>query len=90
MQEELRCTLAELHARLEQIEGVDDEVRRLLEEAAGEIGAKLGDSSRAQTPASAEPMLDRLRRSARHFEASHPVLTDTLSRLADALGQMGI
>lgn len=37
-----------------------------------------------------ETLSDRVTSSARRFEESHPVLTETLGRVADILQQMGI
>lgn len=37
-----------------------------------------------------ESLSDRVSHSAQRFEDSHPVLTDTLGRIADILQQMGI
>ena len=37
-----------------------------------------------------ESLSERVTRSARRFEQSHPVLTETLGRIADILQQMGI
>ena len=86
--EKLQAALRELEAELHSLEEVDEETRRLLEEAAEEIDAALDEEQPDEAPSSG--LLDRLRKAAVSFEASHPTMAGILNRIVDGLGQLGI
>lgn len=91
---ELRATLQRLHAQLEEVESVDEDVREMLRGTIRDIDVALEQkkSGTAEEPPTPEegPISDRLAEAARHFDESHPVLARTLGGLIDMLGQMGI
>ncbi len=86
--DQLKGTLRELKNELASLDSLDIETRELLEGAVHEIEGKLrretGDED--QEKWSHSGLKDAIER----FETSHPTLTGILSRLVDALGQMGI
>lgn len=83
--EELRRALDAVHRELGQTKHLDpDEVSRL-RETMHEIQTALGRDEE-----NAPPLSHRVNESARHFEETHPRLTETLGRIADMLQQMGI
>jgi len=95
--EDLRATLDQLRAQLEEFEGGDLDVREKLHEALRDIEIALVQSTEeARSPESAsgetseESIARRLSEVAQHFEVSHPVLSSTLGSVIDALGRMGI
>lgn len=83
--EELNAALEVLHRELadtENLAGEDvDQIRATL----GEIQAVLDEKS-----SQSDTLSGRVTRTAKKFEQSHPVLTDSLGRIADILQQMGI
>lgn len=84
----LRATIRELEGELHLLGTVDHETRGLLEEALAEIEAKIhgrGAERRGQHPLSA-----RLSSAAKRFESTHPALFGLMTRVADALAQLGI
>ena len=90
--DQLRRTLADLHAQLQSVDSVDPEVRTLLESTIDDIHGKI-DAPAAQH--STRPQRDdtigrRLTEAARHFEETHPTLSGAVGSVIDALGRMGI
>ncbi len=82
---ELIDALDVVHRQLAEAEHLDaDEVEKL-RDTMSEIQAVLDQESER-----GETLSDRVSISARRFEESHPVLTETLGRVADILQQMGI
>ena len=82
---ELTDALKVVHLQLAESEHLDaDEVEKL-RATMSEI-----QSVHDQKTARGETLSDRVSSSARRFEESHPVLTETLGRVADILQQMGI
>jgi hypothetical protein len=81
---ELDDLLEQLHARLSAAPSVDAEDRRRLAAALREIEAVLAE--RGDRP----PTGHGLEAFALKFEADHPMLAESLRRLADALGKAGI
>lgn len=92
--EKLKTTLTELEQELRSIQTVDEETRRVLEEAIGTIRATLNENTPAateDTPAAGEQSLtDRLSAAVVQFEGQYPTLTVIIGRLVDGLSQMGI
>lgn len=97
--ERLRTTLAELEAELHRLPAVDVETRAILEEAVAEITSVLqrgvASSAVAGVPtaggAASQPHDDsRWREAVADFEVSHPHLAGLLSRVINALAQIGI
>jgi len=81
----LRATVRELEKELASLSEIDDQTRDVLEEAVQEIRDAL-------RPQDLEPqsLASRLKLAAEDFESSHPTLFGIVSRMIDALGQMGI
>lgn len=84
-QKELTDALEVVHRELSESDQLDvDEVAKL-RATMSEIQAVLDQQAEG-----GESLSDRVSSSARRFEESHPVLTETLGRVADILQQMGI
>jgi hypothetical protein len=87
--EELRRRLEELHDQIEQTDQVDAQGRALLRDLDGHLRELLARSEQAEVQA--KPGLTRgLEDAIRHFEVTHPVLTEALSDLLTALSNAGI
>jgi hypothetical protein len=86
--EKLKTTVRELEAELHSIDSLDAEAQRLLEEAVSEMQTAIQRSD----PHHLEPesLSDNLRQAAERFESTHPTLFGVVSRMIDALAQMGI
>jgi uncharacterized phage infection (PIP) family protein YhgE len=84
-QENLRELLAQLHARLENADSLDDESRKLLTTLSQDIERALGRASEETTPAR-----NSLEGAAVQLEADHPALANIVRQLVDALGKAGI
>ncbi len=85
MRETLEETLRDLHEQLASIEDLDDEHVEMLRASLAEIQQTL-DEKDVNTASIAK----RLEDATQNFSGSHPVLTNTVGRLADLLSQMGI
>jgi len=90
--EKLRETVSELEAELAELDSVDDDSRKILEEALGEILEKLvGEEPESESESeSEEPLSERIASVAEEWEAKHPRLTNLLDRLIAGLSQLGI
>jgi peptidoglycan hydrolase CwlO-like protein len=96
----LRAAIAELERELAHLESSDPETRALLQSAAQDIGAALSKpatSSAAASPSVPTGQQEKVATSKNlfeakvlEFEASHPKISVALTRLIDALGQIGI
>ena len=87
--EELRRRLEELHDQIEHTEQVDERGRLLLRDVDGHIKELLARSEHAEVRP--KPGLTRgLEAAIRHFEVTHPTLTEALSDLLTALSNAGI
>lgn len=83
-QSQLRQTLEQLHAALENTPAVDDESRQLLQHLKEDIQAVLNEPN-----ASARASLrERLDAAAAHFEDSHSDLTLNIKQVIDHLAQV--
>jgi hypothetical protein len=87
--EQLQATLSELKAELATLDTLDKETRESLEGAVREIESALNRTSSVGHQQS-ETIVGGLRDAVERFESSHPTLTGILSRMADALAQLGI
>jgi hypothetical protein len=86
--EKLRSTISELEQELRGTKTIDNESRRMLEQAVQEIRAALHEEGR---PAGdRQSLIERLQDSVDRFQSTHPSLTAVLGRLIDGLAQMGI
>ncbi|GAA5508504.1 DUF4404 family protein [Novipirellula caenicola] len=83
--EDLLLALQTVHQELENADDLADEDVARLRQTMAEIEAVLGRSDDEESSLS-----DQISESARRFEKSHPLLTNTLGRIADMLQQMGI
>ncbi|TWU22433.1 hypothetical protein Pla52o_34890 [Novipirellula galeiformis] len=83
--DDLLAALQIVHQELEQANDLDDADVSRLRQTMSEIQEVL-DKSGEETGS----FSDQINESARRFEESHPVLTNTLGRIADMLQQMGI
>lgn len=90
--ERLRATIRELEAELRDIDTVDAETRRLLEEALQDIDTKIRERSNLPPAESLDDDLlsRRVSGAAERFESTHPTLFGVLTRLAEGLARMGI
>jgi hypothetical protein len=91
MDKQLREHLEQLHREIEaeSAKVADASDKALLAELLGDLDRVL----RAARPAGAdaeEPLSERLANAIDNFEESHPTLTATLSRLAEALGRIAV
>jgi CII-binding regulator of phage lambda lysogenization HflD len=84
-QKELTDALQTVHRELTESDHLDPQEVEKLRATMGEIQAVLDQQSEQ-----GESLSERVAGSARRFEESHPVLTETLGRVADILQQMGI
>lgn len=64
----------------EQLRATTVEIRQVLEREEADVASE--DSSQS--------LISQLRQAATRFEDSHPALTNTVGRIADALAQLGI
>ena len=77
----------ELREALEAPEDLDEELRTELRSAAEEILEALDPDHERELSSS---LGERLTNTLERFEKSHPKITETIGRLADALSDMGI
>ena len=93
-EQQLKQQLAQLHQDLSAGAEIDEETRGLLLQLARDIeGAVADKSGTEQTPEPVEEesgLLARLQHLADEFEESHPDISMTIGRVADALSQLGI
>ncbi|MDH3719224.1 MAG: DUF4404 family protein [Planctomycetota bacterium] len=87
-QEKLRSTIQQLHAELESIEQVDEDVQQLLQTAVDDIHQALQQD--AESTEESSQISGRLSEAAQHFEDSHPTLSGIIGSLIDTLSRMGI
>lgn len=85
MRQNLDQTLGDLHSQLSEVENLQPEEIEMLRKAVAEIQATLDDKE-VNTASIAE----RLKEATQQLEASHPVLTGTIGRVAELLSQIGI
>jgi len=85
--DQLRSTLAELHAELDQLETLDEESRTLLEAAKRDLDDAL---SREKVEEEQASLAERFERFGEDFQESHPDLAHIVGSLANTLSQMGI
>jgi hypothetical protein len=83
----LNETIDELREALEAPDDLDEELRAELRSAAEEILEALDPDHERELSGS---LRDRLTNTLEKFEKSHPKITETVGRLADALSDMGI
>jgi predicted component of type VI protein secretion system len=83
---ELERRLQELHAELARTQSVDPESREMLEHVRRDIESVL---ERSDEPGR-RSLRGRLEAAMERFEASHPVLTETMGRVMDQLSNLGI
>lgn len=94
--EKIEELLRQLHDELAEAEDVDADLSEKLRGAAVEIQTALERQQPleeiADDQADDQPVgvIEQLREAAERFEDSHPTLTNTVGRIADALSQLGI
>ena len=88
--DELRGLLEELHKRIESTDSVDEKGRELLSHLSVDIRNLLERTGHEQQVRGTKWEIGRLEESIRHFEISHPNLTQALSELLTALNNAGI
>jgi DNA repair ATPase RecN len=87
----LAALLHQLHVELSEADDIDESLGAQLRAATAEIRQVLERDEFDRTAAApATGMIDQLRQAANRFEDSHPALTNTVGRVADALSQLGI
>ena len=85
----LRNLLEQLHTEIEHTQQVDDKGREMLQDLSGDIRELLARSDGGQAPVQ-PTLLGRLEESIGYLEVTHPTLTDTLTKLLEALSNAGI
>lgn len=85
MRTELEEALQQLHAALESIETLAPDEADRLRRAVSEISDTLDEGE-----VDSATLAKRLQEQTESFQESHPVLTQTVGRIADMLSQMGI
>lgn len=85
MREPLNETLRTLREQLAAEESLDAEQIALLRRAADEIEETLD-----RTDVNSGELAERMRHDSLSFSETHPVLVQTIGRIADLLSQMGI
>jgi len=94
--EKIAELLQQLHAELAEADDLDAEISAQLRATSTEIRDALEREEPGELATSnsieEEPstVIDQLRDAAERFEDSHPTLTNTVGRIADALAQLGI
>ncbi len=87
--EELRRKLEQLHDDIANVDHVDEKGRVILRDIDGHIRELLARSDTSELQP--KPGLTRgLENAVRHFEVTHPTLTEALSDLLTALSNAGI
>ena len=85
MRSELEEALKQLHSALESIDNLEPDEAETLRRAATEISSTLDEND-----VDSATLAKRLQEQTESFQESHPVLTQTVGRIADMLAQMGI
>ncbi|QDV86733.1 DUF4404 family protein [Stieleria sp.] len=85
MRNELEEALRQLHTALESIETLEPDEAERLRRAVAEISGTLDEQE-----VDSATLAKRLQEQTDAFQESHPVLTQTVGRIADMLAQMGI
>lgn len=85
MRQSLDETLKDLHEQLESVDDLDEDQIEMLHTALSEIKTTLDEKE-----VSSAGLAERLKEATQQFSGSHPVLTNTIGRVADLLSQMGI
>lgn len=94
--EKIEELLRQLHNELAEADNVDAELSEKLRGTAAEIQTALQRQPSLPATIDEAPesestgVIDQLRDAAERFEDSHPTLTNTVGRIADALSQLGI
>jgi hypothetical protein len=87
---ELRAMLEELHKKIESTNSVDETGRELLSHLSVDIRNLLERTGHEEQLRGTKWEIGRLEESVRHFEVSHPNLTQALSQLLTTLNNAGI
>jgi hypothetical protein len=85
---DIKATLAELHAELENTPQLDEDLRQLLVDVDGDIHALLATD--ADSEVDMDGVRDRVESLAADFAARHPNTESFFRELINALGRMGI
>ena len=85
MRKDLEEALGQLHTALESVDNLEPEEAERLKTAVREIASTLDDQQ-----VDSASLAGRLYEQTEAFQESHPVLTQTVGRIADILAQMGI
>lgn len=89
MQEKFLKTIEKLHSELKETKAVDAESRQLLTELKNDIEKLLNQDEDASSKQN-EDLIDKLKNTAEHFEASHPDLTSSINNVITILVNLGI
>jgi hypothetical protein len=87
--QELRKLIEQLHAEVQNTKSVDEKGQELLVHLESDIRkllARTGEGTAAAHPST----LQRLQEGLDHFELTHPTLTIRISKLLEALSNVGI
>ncbi|MBL8063566.1 MAG: DUF4404 family protein [Anaerolineales bacterium] len=83
---QLDALLEKVHAELQQVEQVDEDSLKLLQELEQDIQGLLKKADALETTS----ILDRMRRAVEQFEVKYPTLTTLLSEISTILSNAGI
>ena len=87
--QELRKLIESLHAEIQNTHTVDEKGQELLVDLESDIRKLLAQSGRVAAPVHPST-LRRMEEGLDHFEVTHPTLTILISRLLEALSNVGI
>jgi hypothetical protein len=87
--QELRKLIESLHAEIQKTHTVDEKGQELLVDLEADIRKLLGQTGGAAAPVHPST-LRRMEEGLDHFEVTHPTLTILLSKLLEALSNVGI
>ena len=85
-QKQLRHSLAELRSEIDNIEAIDDESRARLNQVVDQVQQKIDSPDEADH----HNLVGSLDDSVRHFEVTHPNITEALNKVMVALSNIGI
>ena len=85
MRNEIEEALQKLHSALESSDSLEPDEAERLRRAVDEISSTLDEND-----VDSATLAKRLQEQTESFQESHPVLTQTVGRIADMLAQMGI
>lgn len=84
MHEELKAKLGQLQQNLSEVDQLDDDSRKMLQQVDADIQRLLSGAS------GEEGLSERLEQQAVEFEERHPAVSGIMKDIMDVLGKMGV